>query len=303
MIVADLSPDRLAETLKGPGLRLRTGPLVTSIRSPIAAVARGIGLHYAEHPLEPADGFADFHVHVAPPRGVRRFVRPQVLFHFEGAPPFRPLPFEQSFPMLEWGLNWCISANCHQFLVLHAAVLERGGNALVMPAPPGSGKSTLCAALALSGWRLLSDELALIDPDTLLVHAVPRPVSLKNESIQVIRGFSRAATLGAIVHNTTKGSVAHMKPPAESVRDALRPALPAWIVFPRYAAGSAAQWSPLPKAEAFMQLVDNAFNYDVHGRRGFETLARVVDAASCCQFSYSRLDEAIPRFAALTAPT
>jgi len=299
MIVADLAPGELARALAYPGLRLRTGRIVTAIRSPIPAVAEGIGIHYAEHPLEPDDGFADFHVHVTPPHGLRRLFRRQVLFHFEGAAPFRPLPFEQSFPMLEWGLNWCISANCHQYLILHAAVLERGGRALVMPAPPGSGKSTLCAALALSGWRLLSDELALIDPASLEVHAVPRPVSLKNASIDVIRGFSNDAKLGPLVHNTNKGTVAHMKPPARSVREAQLPASPAWVVFPRYAAGSDARLTPLPKAQAFMQLVDNAFNYDVHGRRAFETLVRVVEGGSCFEFTYARLEEALPVFTAL----
>ena len=299
MIVADLAPQQLARTLANPGLRLRTGPIVTAIRSPIPAVAAGIGIHYAEHPLEPIDGFADFHVYVTPPRGLRRVFKRQVLFQFEGAAPFRPLPFEQSFPMLEWGLNWCISANCHQYLILHAAVLERGGLALVMPAPPGSGKSTLCAALALAGWRLLSDELALIEPASLKIHAVPRPVSLNNASIDVIRGFSKDATLGPLVHNTTKGTVAHMKPPGRAVRDAHLCATPAWVVFPRYVAQSDAHLAPMSKADAFMQLVDNSFNYDVHGRRAFDTLARVVEGSACFAFSYSRLEEALPVFTAL----
>lgn len=301
MIVADLSDADLVRTLSGSGLRLRTGPLVTSIRSRMRPVIDGIRLHYAEHPVEPPVGFADFHVRIAPGGGLRRLFRPQVFFLFEDAASFNPLPIDQAFPMLEWGLNWCVSAHCHQYLVLHAAVLERGGRAVLMPAPPGSGKSTLCAALALSGWRLLSDELALIDPATLAIFPLPRPVSLKNASIDVIRHFSSAATIGPEVPETTKGTVAHMKPPVQGVRDAHREALPAWIVFPRYVADVPARFEPVPRAQAFMQLVDNAFNYDVHGRQGFETLARVVDACSCNAFTYARLEEAVPLFAALAA--
>ena len=81
--------------------------------------------------------------------------------------------------MLEAGLNWCIGNLAHQYLVIHSATLERGGRALLMPAPPGSGKSTLCAALITRGWRLLSDEFALVDPATGLLVPVPRPVALK----------------------------------------------------------------------------------------------------------------------------
>lgn len=64
--------------------------------------------------------------------------------------------------MFEWGLNWVVAQNAHQFLVIHAAVVERHGRALIFPGAPGSGKSTLCAALLSRGWRLLSDEMALI---------------------------------------------------------------------------------------------------------------------------------------------
>ena len=44
-----------------------------------------------------------------------------------GILPFAPLPLDQAFPMLEWGLNWCVSAHCHQYLIFHAAVVEKSG--------------------------------------------------------------------------------------------------------------------------------------------------------------------------------
>ena len=72
-----------------------------------------------------------------------------------------------------------------RYLIIHAAVVERNGFALLLPAPPGSGKSTLCAGLIHHGWRLLSDELALIDPETATLQAIPRPVSLKLSLIHI----------------------------------------------------------------------------------------------------------------------
>jgi HprK-related kinase A len=299
MIVADLGEAKLRRVLGQAGLRVRTGPFVAQIRSPLPAVHAGIALHYANHPVVGAETFADFHVGVDRPRGLRRWFKPQVLFSFDDEAPFTPLPGDQGLPMLEWGLNWCVSSQCHQYLTIHAAVAERGGRALILPAPPGSGKSTLCAGLVFSGWRLLSDELALIEPRSGQLQGLARPVSLKNASIEVIRAFAPDARLSPVVHETSKGSIAHVQPPRDSVLHVDKPANPGWIVLPRYAPGAPARLEPLARAEAFMQLVDNAFNYHLHGSQGFDVLTALVDRCDCYRFTYSRLEEASALFAGL----
>ena len=153
MILGELDPRELASRLAGTGLRLRTGPVVNTIQSRLEPVIEGVARHYADFPLEGSESFADFHVRVDPPRGLRRWLKPQVLFHFDSTQPFKPLPGAQAFAMLEWGLNWCVTNHCHQYLIVHAAAVERSGYALILPGPPGSGKSTLCAGLVNRGWR------------------------------------------------------------------------------------------------------------------------------------------------------
>jgi len=297
LIVGDLGPQALDHCLRHGGLQIRTGPIATNVRTSIAAVRRGISLHYAQHEAEVTTGFADFHVSVERPQNYRRWIDRQVVFRFDGSQPFAPLPGDQGFPMLEWGLNWCVSSHCHQYLIVHAAVLERDGRALILPAPSGSGKSTLCAGLAYGGgWRLLSDELALIEPATCQLVALPRPISLKNDSIDVVQQFAPSAVFGDVVHETVKGRVAHVRPPAEAVLRASRPAPPAWVVLPRFAAGVAARMEPLSRARAFMALVDNAFNYGVLGRRGFNAIGELIDRCDCHEFTYSNLHEAVAMF-------
>src|SRR5437762_3262540 len=296
MIVADLSHEELAARLAHGGLRLRTGPVVNRIRSRLPKIAQNVALHYADHAIEDSSGFADFHVRIAPPRNLRRWIKPQVHFQFDGARPFLPLPADQAFAMLEWGLNWCVSNHCHQYLIVHAASVEKSGLALLLPGSPGAGKSTLCAGLVSRGWRLLSDELTLLELGTGCVVPLPRPVSLKNASIDAIRRFSPDAVLSPPVHDTVKGSVAHMKAPADSVRRATEAARPRWIVLPRYESSAAARLTPLSKARAFMHLADHAFNYDVHGRKGFELLAQVITDSDCFEFQYGALEDAIVVF-------
>jgi len=288
-----LSEQQVHEQLRGPGLPLVTGPFVFRVFSPLVNVAAQLSILYADAELATADTFVDFHVRVRLSTGIRRFYRPQSIFDLDGMVPFKPLPGKQALALLEWGMNWCIYSHAHHFLIIHGAVLERNDQALLLPAPSGSGKSTLCAALMMRGWRLLSDELILLDPETGLVHPLCRPVSLKNQSIDILRHFAPDAVLTDPIPDTTKGTVAHLRPTLDSMQRVSIPARPRWVVFPQYAAGSSTSLQPQAKADVFMALVDNAFNYSILGARGFDALAGAVDQMEGFRAGYSSLDDII----------
>lgn len=295
MKISALPGAQLRQRLKTDGVYFRTGAFTACLRTRLERVAASFALLYSDYPL--LDGpYADFHVELAPPRGLRRWLRPQVDFLSDGHAPFAALPGDQAFPMFEWGLNWCVSSQAQHYLIIHAAVVEKNGRAAILPAPPGSGKSTLCAALIHRGWRLLSDELTLIRPGDAALIPLPRPVSLKNASIDVIKRYAPHAVFSPSVMDTVKGTVAQMKPPAASVALADRSAAPGWVVFPRYEANAALTLTPVPRSRAFMRVADNAFNYTQLGGAGFEALSGVIARSDCYDFRYSVLDEAIAAF-------
>ena len=275
---------------------LQTGTLVNRISTQFEDVVKSLHILYANHPFHVAPEFADFHVEVRDPRNLRRWFRRQAEFLIDGDAPFEPLPRDQAPAFLEWGLNWSIAASCHQWFTIHAASLEKNGLAVVLPAPPGSGKSTLCTALALRGWRLLSDELTLIDPTSLAANALARPINLKNASIDLIRAFEPTAVWGPETYDTAKGRVTHLQPPADSVKRMLETAQPRWIVFPRYKAGAEPLLTPRTKPQTFMDVAENAFNYSTLGETGFDVVGRLVDQCDCYDFTYSRLDDALEVF-------
>ncbi|GAB6068234.1 HprK-related kinase A [Methylothermus subterraneus] len=274
------------------------GPFCVRVRAQIAAFAAFLKHLYADFPLLPKDCLSDFRILLRRPRTLRALVRPQVLFEHDGQSLFKPFPLSHAPPLFEWGLNWCIATCAHQYLLLHAAVLERGGRALILPALPGLGKSTLCAALMLSGWRLLSDEFGLVRVDGTLI-PLPRPIPLKNRSIELIRAFSAEAVLGPEFPKTRKGTVAHLRPSAESVERAAEPAIPAWIVFPRFCEGAKRQLTPVPAAYAFLKLATNAFNYEVLGSEGFLWVGRLIRRCRHYNFVYGRLQDALEVLEAL----
>ena len=297
MKLLQLSPADLRKQLSGPGVWMRTGPFSLRIQSGIPSIADGLAQLYGQFEVRSVrEAFADFHVSVNAAGGLRRWIRPQARFSFDGVQPFKPLPYDQAFPMLEWGLNWCVSAQAHQYLIIHAAVVEKNGHAAILPAPPGSGKSTLTAGLVLSGWRLLSDELTLIDRKSGMIQPLPRPVSLKNQSIDVIRQFDAETFINRAAHDTIKGTVAHMRPPRESVLRQHEPAQPRWVIFPKWEAGASTRLTPRSRAQTFMFLAQNAFNYSHLGADGFRVGTALIDQTECFDFRYSDLDEAIAAF-------
>jgi hypothetical protein len=296
LIVRDLSPAAFREKLAGNGIRLAAGPFNCRLQSGVPEIADELAILYAHHPLIDDSAFVDFHVAIEPGRGLRRWLKPQAHFVVDAVEPFTPLPRPQALPMMEWGLNWCITAYSQHILVIHAASVAKGDRAAILPAPPGSGKSTLCAALVNRGWRLLSDELTLINLQTGDVMGLARPVNLKNASIDIIRAYAPDAFLTRPVHDTTKGTVAMMAPPEASVRAVNTPARPAWMILPRYRPGVDARLEAMGSGAAFLQIADNAMNYHILGSHGFAAVGRLVDHCRSFNFEYSRLDEAIAIF-------
>ena len=185
--------------------------------------------------------------------------------------------------------------------MFHAAVLERNDRALLLPGVPGSGKSTLCAALAHRGWRLLSDEFCLYRPETGEVTPIPRPIPLKNQSISVFRRFAPKAELGPTFYKTRKGEVAHVKPPVDSMQRAGEVARPAWVVFPKYRERATAHLQDCPKGFSFLKLANSSFNYELQGARGFKGASDLLRSCATFTLEFDGLQEGVDQLETLVA--
>lgn len=291
----DLSEFESRALCRRDGLVWRVGPFLVRLISPLPDVVHGVRFLYQFAELPPGqtrDLIADFHVSVLPTcAGLRRSIA------IDGHPVYPNVTRSVTIPTLEWTLNLCVFQHCREYLTIHAAVIERDGQVLLLPALSGSGKSTLCAALMHRGWRLFSDEVALIDLQDNVVHPVPRAVSLKESSIELIRHHFPSAVMGPVWPGTTKGRVAHVVAPPDSVRQQAIPGRPRWIVFPAFQRGSSVSLTPVSKAKAMMRTADESFNFSVLGKPAFLALARLIDGCDCFEFRYGGdLDEAIRTF-------
>lgn len=299
----EVPKDRFAELLSGPGVCFRTGPFVTHLKTALPELADTLQLLYADHSFEDPGIWVDFRVQVRFSTKPWHIGRRHVELISDGKITSIVFQRKASMAMLEWGLNAGIYSSAHQYLIIHAAVLERNGRAVLLSGPPGIGKSTLCAALAFRGWRLLSDELSLIRPIDGRVEALARPICLKNQSIDILEQFApEEVVFGPRMPTTAKGTVAHLRPPRDSVLRNRESAQPTRVIFPRYEQGAEASWHPLRKGATLLRLIENSFNYSLLGAQGFEILARLVEQCDGAEFRYSDLDEAIARFDELEPP-
>lgn len=294
-LIGELSNKELTQRADHEGLGLRSGPFRIRLYSDDAPLLTLVQQFYRDLPALPGESLFDITLSIYRARGIRRWWNPQISMHADAQTPFEPFPRDHNLPLFEWSLNWLIAMQAHQFLMLHSAVIEKDGWALVMPAFPGSGKSTLCTALMLRGWRLLSDEFGLIRPNdpALALHPLPRPIPLKNASIEVIRQFSSEAEIGPVFPKTRKGDVAHVKPSTISAQRAEQAAPPAWFLFPQFKAGQATEWQAHSPGWTFLKISGNSFNYRLQGARGFEAVADLAEKCPSYGLNYSDLDQAI----------
>ena len=290
--LADLSVDALTALLAERGLSLDFGAARARIRSEIDGLAPALQRVYGEFAHDADGAFHDVTVRLHSRRG-RRFGAPRIEMEADADVLFQPFPSDTHLPLLEWGINYLLAQRLNHRLLLHAGVVDLGGRAVVMPALPGTGKSTLTAALATSGARLLSDEFGVVDLDDAMLHPLVRPVSLKNASIEVMSAFAPSATFGPRFPGTRKGTVSYLAPDARSYRERHAAVAPGLVLFPRYEPGAKVLVQPFSKARAFAKLAVNSFNYEMLGPDGFDAVGTLLQASLVFRLTYGALDDAI----------
>ncbi len=264
---------------------VRVGPASFRIGSAWAAPIMALADLYRDYP---APDVPDFTVRLEPTRPWRRWLRPSVAIAGDFTlPEAAPLPLAHALLAAEMAMNLQMALGWRRHLLLHAAVVERDGRALLISGESGAGKSTLASLLAARGWRFLSDEFALLDPATGMLAPFPRPASLKNASIRLLG----AGRWGPLLTGTPKGDIRHRVPDAATIAAMDVDAAPALVVFPRFGVEAAAR--EVAPSEAFARLTQASTNYQMLGEAGFAALTRLIREVPAVAIDYPDTDTAV----------
>lgn len=204
-------------------------------------------------------------------------------------------------PLLK-SVLWESAVNRHDFLFdIHAGVVGNGTSCVLFPAAPGSGKSSLVTALTHRGFQYFSDEVALIEPDTFLVPALPLAMCIKEPGWSVIsRYYPQIADLPT--HRRADGKVVrYIAPPKEATTQAPLPV--SHIIFPNHEENAPTELRPVTRSEALTRLMAECLALRQRlDRRNVAALLRWIEGIEAYALTFSSLEAAAELVAGTIGP-
>jgi len=182
---------------------------------------------------------------------------------------------------------------CHPKLeilaLIHAAVVERNGKAVLLPAPSRHGKSTLTSALVDAGYGFLSDDMAVLDLHTGRVFPFPLGLSLRAGSWPLVEGMF--PELGALPPVSPSDEALKVVVP-QGARVVCEPLPLAAVAFPVHGPERPSALRPLSMTELMVQLSAAGFWAPLH-EDGAGRLLDLLRAPRRFRLEYSSLEAAV----------
>ncbi|HEU5318187.1 MAG TPA: hypothetical protein VFX49_18890 [Chloroflexota bacterium] len=181
-----------------------------------------------------------------------------------------------------------------KLLLFHAGAVAYRGAGVLFPAAHGAGKSTLVAALVAHGFSYYGDDIAPVDPTSLMLLPYAKSICVKAGSRHALQSWYPDLRLIPPRARFGDQRVWYLQPPSGDW-----PAAPApvrCIVLPRHVPGAQTTLRAVSRTAALEQLYEQTFcagatdpRAGAHLRR---TVALVQDAA-CYALTVGALDRAV----------
>jgi hypothetical protein len=189
--------------------------------------------------------------------------------------------YRTAYYLMNEVIELCITGNDRHH-ALHAAVVRRGDNCIVLPGNSGAGKSTLAAWLVTRGFAYLTDELVLLEGQRVIPFT--RPINLKKPVPFLIPLCARFRELivtardGTMIpHRLLGGS--HRRPAGTQHRVT-------HFLFPSFQAGEPPKLEELSAAQCCLQLMQCHVNARNLEGLGVASLASVIRNCRAYRLTY-----------------
>ena len=195
--------------------------------------------------------------------------------------------------MLEFHIVSAALDDTKTFFHLHGAALcaptRRAG--IIIAGDSGTGKTTMALALILRGFTPFSDDVALIEPETMHLQPLRRAFHIAADTFPILDGLA-----GGRIQGQAGMPPGYFSPP----QWAQEPVPVRWVLFLERIAGRTPRLFPMQPAEAAAAIIEHSSSLTRSPRLALATTSRLVERVHCRRFVIDDLERAVEVVQALT---
>ena len=255
------------------GYRAQVGSSSELVRASLRSILRG----FDRIPTADADGLPRFELQ--PVAGEWHVLVNDEVVH-QGS------DFLVALGMLEFHLISTALDSTNDFFHVHGAALcpptRRAG--VVIAGDSGTGKTTLALALMLRGFTPFSDDVAVIEPETLLLRPLRRGFHISADTWPMLDGLA-----GGRIAGDADAPPGYFLP----TQWAHEPVPVRWVLFLKRIPGRTPRLSPMQPAEAAAAIIEHSGTLARSPRLALATTSRLIEQAACLRFIADDLERAV----------
>ncbi len=205
-------------------------------------------------------------------------------------------PFE-FISFIEWIIIDTALEKMDGYYQIHGGAVVKNDRGLILPAAPGRGKTTLTVALTMNGFKCLSDDIVLIDADSLKLNPFSRNIFITEEKKSVFDRYG----IGLPLRKSEwmeYGGWDFIPPHPQGERGFNVD----FIIFPKYNPAQKTELKRISKGKAIFEIIKESFNIHKFRDRGVDIVHRLVKNAECYQLAVNNLNEAVEIISDLFSP-
>lgn len=188
------------------------------------------------------------------------------------------------FQEAEWALTRSAMSGLNHFFQIHAGGVIRNGKGELLVGFPDSGKTSLVLGLAAAGAAVLSDEVALIDGQTVSVAPFPCDLIVHRATQQLFA--ERISRLGSPPWKIFP-EYRYISPVELDLSVPAEPVPLSRLIFPVLKPGAVFAHRPLGAAETARRLLEQAFNLGCWGEDGVELIGRLTEEVTAVEVCFA----------------
>ena len=217
-------------------------------------------------------------------------------FLFEGERPLGSCGANEWIPRLKAVLTEHYTASVRDAFLMHAAFLVRGNTGILLSGAPGAGKTTLCVALARSGYDYQGDDIVRLESNGKAV-GTPFAACVKAPAWPLVASYAPEIADLPVYRRSDGKDVRYLPVP----RVKRRPRNIDFVLLLSRQPDAKPALEPVEPLDAFSTLLESAFSAKGSiSAPALKTFASAMEGAASFRFVYSNLADAISAIKDLT---